>query len=37
MKEFIISEAQTEKAVLVGLVTPEENGLPEFRHFCRDR
>lgn len=22
MKEFIISEAQTEKAVLVGLVTP---------------
>lgn len=66
MKEFIISEAQTEKAVLVGLVTPEQNeqkvkeyldelafladtagvdavkrlprnGLPEFRHFCRDR
>ena len=25
MKEFIISEAQTEKAVLVGLVTPEQN------------
>ena len=24
MKEFIISEAQTEKAVLVGLVTPEQ-------------
>ena len=63
MKEFIISEAQTEKAILVGLVIPEqneqkvkeyldelafladtaggafypENGLPEFRHFCRDR
>ena len=25
MKEFIISEAQTERAVLVGLVTPEQN------------
>jgi GTP-binding protein HflX len=25
MKEFIISEAQTEKAVLVGLITPEQN------------
>ena len=25
MKEFIISEAQTEKAILVGLVIPEQN------------
>ena len=25
MKEFIISEAQTEKAVLVGLITPQQN------------
>ena len=25
MKEFIISEAQTEKAVLVGLITPNQN------------
>ena len=25
MKEFIISEALTEKAVLVGLITPEQN------------
>ena len=25
MKEFIISEAQTEKAVLVGLITPSQN------------
>ena len=25
MKEFIISEAQTEKAVLVGIITPEQN------------
>jgi GTPase len=25
MKEFIISEAQTEKAILVGLITPEQN------------
>ena len=25
MKDFIISEAQTEKAVLVGLITPEQN------------
>ena len=27
MKEFIISEAQTEKAILVGLVIPEQNEL----------
>jgi len=27
MKEFIISEVQTEKAVLVGLITPEQNEL----------
>ena len=25
MKEFIISDAQTEKAVLVGLITPDQN------------
>ena len=25
MKEFIISEAQSEKAVLVGLITPQQN------------
>jgi hypothetical protein len=25
MKEFILTEAQSEKAVLVGLVTPEQN------------
>lgn len=25
MKEFVISEAQTEKAVLVGLITPQQN------------
>ena len=44
MKEFIISEAQTEKAVLVGLITPEQNeqkvkesetGLSELRDLCR--
>ena len=27
MKDFILSEAQTEKAVLVGLITPEQNEL----------